>query len=110
MPLSERARIEVYVPDLPKPAYQELLDSLDREFTYTFGGCTVVTGLDGTYLTHSGTRMRDRVNLIYTDVPFALQENFDTLTRYIEELKRAVFQALDEEAVLVVAWAIYHGQ
>ena len=36
MPLFEKARIEVYLPDLPKPAYQELLAALDREFTYTF--------------------------------------------------------------------------
>ena len=35
MPLSERARIEVYIPDLPKPAYQDLLEAFDREFTDT---------------------------------------------------------------------------
>jgi len=38
LPLFEKARVEVYLPDLPKPAYQELLAALDREFTYTFGG------------------------------------------------------------------------
>lgn len=35
MPLSEKARIEVYLPDLPTPAYRDLLDALDQEFTYT---------------------------------------------------------------------------
>ena len=49
MPLFEKARVEVYLPDLPKPAYQELLEALDREFTYTFGGCTIVRGLEGSY-------------------------------------------------------------
>jgi hypothetical protein len=34
LPLSEQARIEVYLPGLPKPSYQELLETLDREFTY----------------------------------------------------------------------------
>jgi hypothetical protein len=47
LPLSEKARIEVYLPDLPKAAYEDLLDALDREFTYAFGGCTIVRGLAG---------------------------------------------------------------
>jgi hypothetical protein len=53
LPLSEKARIEVYLPDLPKPAYEDLLESLDQEFTYTFGGCTIVRRLDGSYLRDS---------------------------------------------------------
>ena len=31
MPLSERARIEIYLPDLPTQAYQDLLGALDRD-------------------------------------------------------------------------------
>jgi hypothetical protein len=42
LPLFEKARIEVYLPDLPKPAYQDLLDALEQEFTYTFGGATIL--------------------------------------------------------------------
>ena len=34
MPLSEKARVEVYLPDLPKQAYQNLLEALEQEFTY----------------------------------------------------------------------------
>jgi hypothetical protein len=37
LPLSEKARIEVYLPDQPTAAYRDLLDALDQEFTYTFG-------------------------------------------------------------------------
>ena len=46
MPLFEKARVEVYLPDFPKPAYQELLAALDREFTYTIGdmNATVLVG------------------------------------------------------------------
>ena len=69
MPLSEKARIEVYLPDLPLQAYADLLDALDQEFTYTFGGSTIIHGLDGSYLSQLGLRIRDRVNLIYTDTP-----------------------------------------
>jgi hypothetical protein len=45
LPLSEKARIEVYLPDVPRPAYQDLLAALEQEFTYTFGGCTTLRGL-----------------------------------------------------------------
>ena len=47
MPLSEKARIEVYVPGLPQEPYQHLLGALTQEFTYTFGGATIMRGLDG---------------------------------------------------------------
>jgi hypothetical protein len=32
----------VYLPDVPRPAYQDLLAALEQEFTYTFGGCATV--------------------------------------------------------------------
>ena len=37
MPLSEKARIEVYIPDLPLAAYYRLLEILEADFTYNFG-------------------------------------------------------------------------
>ncbi|MEK6284335.1 MAG: hypothetical protein AABO57_01180 [Acidobacteriota bacterium] len=63
MPLSERARIAAYLPDLPKPSYQELLETLDREFTYTFGGSTIIRGLEGSYLSQLGIKMQDGINV-----------------------------------------------
>ena len=110
MPLSEKARIEVYVPDLPTAPYRNLLDAFDREFTYTFGGCTIIRGLDGSYLSRLGLRMRDHINLIYTDTPFAFEENFARTSRYADELQDAAHEALDEEAVLVVALRVYHTE
>jgi hypothetical protein len=89
LPLSEKARIEVYIPDLPKPAYQDLLETLDQEFTYTFGGTTIIRGLDGNYLSRLGLRMQDRVNLLYTDTPFAFENNFERISRYTDELQGA---------------------
>jgi hypothetical protein len=73
LPLSERARVEVYVPDL-------------------------------------GLTIQDRVNLVHTDAPFRLDENAATLARYADELRNAAFQALDEEAILVVAYEVYHAE
>ena len=67
MPLLERVRVEVYVPDLPAASYRNLLLSLEDEFTYAFGGCTIVRGLDGNYLSQAGVKTPDRINLLYTD-------------------------------------------
>jgi hypothetical protein len=109
LPLSEKARIEVYLPDAPHPAYAELLGVLDREFTYTFGGCTLVRGLEGSYLSRHGAVMRDRVNVLYFDTPFSLRSNLSKLATYADELREVAMQALEEEVVLVVIYSVYHS-
>jgi hypothetical protein len=110
LPLSEKARIEVYLPDLPRQSYQDLRVALEQEFTYTFGGCTTVRALEGKYLAQSGEIVPDRVSLVYTDVPFSLQANGTALARYTDEIRDAAFRALDEEAILVVVLAIHHSE
>jgi hypothetical protein len=110
LPLSEKARIEVYLPDVPRPEYQELLAALEQEFTYTFGGCTTLRGLEGNYLSRLGLRMRDRINLVYTETPFPFEGNFDLISRYTDELREAAFEALEEESVLVVVFKVYHSE
>lgn len=110
MPLSEKARIEVYLPDVPRPAYHDLLGALEQEFTHTFGGCTTVRGLEGSYLSRFGLRMRDRINLVYADTPFPFEENFARVSRYTDELRDAALEALEEEAVLVVVFKVYHAE
>ena len=64
MPLLERARVEVYVPDLPAPHYRHLLLSFEEEFTYAFGGCTILRELDGSFLSLAGAKTADQINLI----------------------------------------------
>ena len=108
MPLSEKVRIEVYLPDLPKQSYVDLLEAFDQEFTYTFGGCTVIRGLDGSYLSRAGLRMQDKVNVIYTDIPLALEREAKRISRYADNLSRAAYDALEEEAILVAAYEVYH--
>ena len=110
MPLFEKARIEVYLPDVPRAEYRDLLGALEQEFTYTFGGCTTVRGLEGNYLSRLGLRMRDRVNHAYTDIPVGLDEKFDRISRYADELRDAALQALEEEAVLIVVFKVYHAE
>jgi hypothetical protein len=100
----------VYLPDIPRPAYQDLLGALEQELTYTFGGCTTVRGLEGNYLSRLGLRIRDRINLVYTDTPFAFEENFAQVSAYADELRDAAVEALEEEAVLVVVSKVYHAE
>ena len=109
MPLLERVKVEVYVPDLPAAAYRNLLLSFEEEFTYAFGGCAIVRGLDGNYLSHAGVKTPDRINLIYTDLPLALSTNFESVARYTDELKQTAVEALSEESVLVAATQVYHA-
>jgi hypothetical protein len=108
LPLSEKARVEVYIPDSPGPAYRESLEKLDLEFTHTFGGCTILRGIDGSYLSGRGRVVRDRMNLIYTDTPLSIRDNFAQFSKYGEALHVAVQRALEEEAVLVVMFGVYH--
>jgi hypothetical protein len=110
LPLSEKARIEVYIPALPQQTYQNLLNALAQEFTYTFGGSTIIRGLDGSYLSRLGVRTQDRVHLIYTDTPFAFAENFENISRYTDALRDAAFEALTEETILVVVLQVYHAE
>lgn len=110
MPLLERARVEVYLPDLPRAAYYNLLAELTQEFTYTFGGCTIIHGLDGSYLSEAGSLIQDRINLIYTNTPYAFEANFETISTYADKLKAAVNTALEEETVLIAVLRVYHSQ
>ena len=110
MPLSEKTRVEVYLPDLPRAAYQDSLNTLTQEFTYTFGGCTIIRGLDGSYLSQAGLQIQDRINLIFTDTPYEFDKNFEIVSAYSDKLKAAVDTALEEEAVLVSDAKIYHAE
>jgi len=100
----------VYLPDLAKQAYQDLLDSLADEFTHAFGGCTVNRRLQGHYLTRRGRRVSDPINLIYLDTPFDLEGNRSRVALYAERLRQAVFDALEEETVLIAVLAAHHAE
>lgn len=110
MPLSEKVRVEIYVPDLPKRAYQDLLEALEQEFTHAFGGVTVMRGLRGSYLSRFGLTMQDRVDLIYSDIPLSLSTDVELISRYGDYIREAASAALEEEAVLVAVQTVYHAE
>jgi len=109
LPLLERVRVEVYLPDGLSFEYQHLLQFLEEELTYTFGGTTIMRGLEGSYLSESGDRIPDRINLLYSDAPLALSTEFVSIAAYVRELKSAVLEALPEEAVLISVEQVYHA-
>lgn len=109
MPLLERVRVEVYIPDPHVTEYDNLLRSFETEFTYAFGGCTIVRGLEGNYLTQVGDRTFDQINLIYSDVPLALSLKAALVAAYVEDLRRVATDALKEEKVMVAVAQIYHS-
>ena len=109
MPLLERVRIEVYVPDFPSSEYQNLLRSLAEEFTYAFGGSSILTGLEGSYLSATGELIPDRINVVYSDVPLALSTDYTNVAAYAGELRRTAMEVLREEAVLVSVEQVYHA-
>ena len=110
MPLLERVRVEIYIPDIASLQYENLLRSLQEEFTYAFGGSTVLRALEGSYLSLSGERMLDRINVLYTDAPLALSTDYSSVAVYGSELMRAVSEVLSEEAVLVSIEQVFHVQ
>ena len=110
MTLSAKGRIEIYVPDPLDESYTQVLAALEEEFTFNFGGCSIVRGIDGHYLSDDGAKDSDRINLIYTDTPFTFEENLNSLTVYMTEIRSAVGEALKlEESILVAAYPVFHS-
>ena len=107
MPLSKRARIEIYLPS--GASWGRLQTVLEAELLYTFGGCTVVAGTKGLYIAADGTRSVDSVNLIYADTPFDLDGGLDALSAYADKLKAVALEVTNEESVLIVVHEIYHS-
>jgi hypothetical protein len=109
LPLSSRARIEIYLPDVPKKAYRNARRAFEKEFLETFGGCTVIKDIKGLYLSAAGKADTDKIVLIYTDTPFEFRENRAALSKYTDELREVAYRATDEESILIVVHEIYHS-
>ena len=109
MPLSKRARIEIYLPERRKSNYRRLQRSIEQEFLGTFGGCTVIKNLKGLYLGSDGNPDFDKVSLIYADTPFDFDTNFGALSKYTDSLREAALEATEEESILIVVHGIYHS-
>ena len=109
MPLSKRARIEIYIPERETSNYAVLESAFEQEFLHTFGGCTVIRNIKGIYLGSDDKADVEPVSLVYSDTPFDFEENFEAIEQYTDALRTAALEASKEESILVVLHAIYHS-
>ena len=108
MPLSEKVRIEIFIPDLPDPIYDRILGEFSDELSYAFGGCTI-TPSSGKFRSASGVILPDKINILFTDTPFEWEKDRDVLTQYAEELLNIIQRALEgEEAILISVYSVHH--
>jgi hypothetical protein len=108
LPLSEKVRIEIFIPDLPTPVYDRILEEFGDELSYAFGGCTITTG-SGKYRSASGFILPDRINILFSDTPFDWEKDRDLIERYAEELQDVIQRALEgEEVILITLHPVYH--
>jgi len=108
--LSEKVRIEIFVPAPPHPIYSDLLEELAAELSYTFGGSTIISAL-GNYLSSTGFILTDRINILFSDASVAWARDRLALEQYVDWVSRAVEPALErEEAVLISVYPVYHGE
>ena len=109
MPLSSRARIEIYLPDKRERAYKKLRAAFEREFLETFGGCTVIKNIEGFYAGADGKTDRDKIVLLYADTPFEFRRHRAALSKYTDELREIAHRTTNEESILIVVHEIYHS-
>jgi hypothetical protein len=109
LPLSKRARIEIYIPERETSNYAVLESVFEQEFLHTFGGCTVIRNIKGMYLGSDGKTDVEPVNLVYSDTPFDFEKHFDDIEQYTDQLRSAALEASEEESILIVVHEIYHS-
>jgi len=108
LPLSEKVRIEIFVPDLPDAIYTRILEEFSDELSYVFGGCTI-TPSSGKYHSASGVIVPDKISVLFTDAPFKWDVDRVVLTQYAVQLRDVIQQDLKaEEAILVALHPVYH--
>jgi hypothetical protein len=109
LPLSEKVRIEIFIPDPPDVAYRDLLEELATELSYAFGGCTEVAA-SGKYRSFDGLISSDKINILFSDAPLVLERDRLALGRYVNWVKSAAQLALEhEEVVLISVFSVCHS-
>ena|SRR5688500_3701992 len=107
--LSKRARIEAYLPEKKDKVYRRLRVAIECEFLFTFGGCTVIEGIQGLYFRSGKKPEQDKITLVYADMPFGLEKHFKSVSEYADAIREAAAEALPEHSVLVVVHEVYHS-
>ena len=110
MLLSERVRVEIFIPDLPDPSYSRLLEELETELSYAFGGCTVLSA-SGHFRSDTGLILPDKITILFTDVALDINRDRLRIGQYVDRVTDAIKEALpSEELILIAVHAIYHAE
>jgi len=110
LPLSEKVRIEIFIPDLPDIQYRDLLEESATELSYAFGGCTEILA-SGKYRSFDGVIISDKINILFSDAPLLWERDRLALEQYVDRVKRAAQRALErEEIVLISVYPVCHGE
>ncbi|MDQ1640085.1 MAG: hypothetical protein QOF62_3424 [Pyrinomonadaceae bacterium] len=110
MPLSEKVRIEIFIPDPSDVAYRDLLKELATELSYAFGGCTQVPA-SGQYRSLDGAIFTDKINILFSDAPLLWARDRLAIAQYVDWVRSAAQRALErEEVVLISVYAVCHGE
>jgi hypothetical protein len=107
--LSEKLRIELFLPDNPHPAYKALLATFQEEFTTTFGGCTVISNVEGQYRSEENQQtMTDRIQILFVDTNLQPALHQQAVEQYLHQMYETAYEALEEEAILISVYAVSH--
>jgi hypothetical protein len=108
LPLLEKVRVEIFIPDLPDPAYDSILEVLGDELAYSFGGCTIISST-GKYRTSDGAIIPDKIHILFSDTQFVWARDRLLLESYAERARTVVKRALArEESILVAVFPVFH--
>ncbi len=109
MPLSERVRIEIFIPDPPDVSYRVLRQEIASELSYAFGGCTEISAA-GKYCSPQGRIVSDNIRILFSDAPIQFERDQVTLSQYVDWVKHAAQQSLEnEDEVLISVYPVCHG-
>jgi hypothetical protein len=109
LPLSEKVRIEIFIPDSSNNASRDLLEEFAGELSYAFGGCTEVPA-SGKYRALDGRIVPDKVTILFSDAPLRWEQDRLALAHYIDRVKSAAQSVLQqEEALLISVFSVCHA-
>ncbi len=93
-----------------RPAYQDTLTWLIKEFTELRGGCTVNEDVGGYYLSQKNEVIDDRVSIVYSDFPMDWDKQADRtdVLNYCATLQAFLVENLWEEEILIASYPVSH--
>lgn len=110
MPVEKRTRVEIFLPIRSDLAdYQTITDWLAEELAYARGGSTLTTPFTGLYASVARTDIiRDSIQVLFCDFDLDTEDEHHhaQLSRYLEELRTLMMEALTEEEVWVTYYPI----